>query len=400
MRRALGTDQRDTRALRLLAVGKAAAPMARAAVEVLGARVRGGLVVAPVPEAVPRPLELIIAEHPQPGPGSEHAGERALEVSAAVQVDEELLVLLSGGASSLLAAPAAGVTLADKRAATGILLRAGADIVALNTVRKHLSRVKGGRLAAACPSACRALVLSDVVGDPLGVIASGPTVPDESTFGDAWRVIEAFGGVDAYPPAVVAHLAAGVRGEVEESPKPGDPRLARVQTAVIGGRREAMAGAAEAAAALGYATEVIEAPVIGEARQAGERLTRAALARRRADGPVCVISSGETTVHVRGDGKGGRNQELALASAELMARAGHRVALASVGTDGIDGPTDAAGAIADGTTTARAGALGLADPGAYLARNDAYAYFDALGDLVRTGPTGTNVGDLQVFLLA
>ncbi len=374
--------------------------MARAAVEVLGSRVQGGLVVVPGAEAVPPGLDVVGAEHPQPGNGSEEAGRRALQLSAAVRADEELLVLLSGGASSLLAAPVPGVTLADKRRTTGVLLRAGADIVALNTVRKHLSRVKGGRLAAACAAPCRALVLSDVVGDPLGVIASGPTVPDESTFGDAWRVLQAYGGADAYPPAVVHYLAAGVRGDVQESPKPGDPRFARVRTQLIGGRRDAMAGAAEEAARLGYAVDVIDAPVVGEARHAGAALAGAVLGRPRAASPRCVISSGETTVRVRGSGRGGRNQELALATVGILAGAGRRVALASVGTDGIDGPTDAAGAYVDHTTDARAAALGLASPAAYLDHNDSYAFFDALGDLVRTGPTGTNVGDLQIFLLA
>lgn len=375
--------------------------MARAGLDVLGERIQGGLVVAPDVVEVGPPLASIAGEHPQPGPGSEAAGRRALAISAAVDPDAELLVLLSGGASSLMAMPSDGVTLADKRAATGVLLRSGADIFALNTVRKHLSAVKGGRLAATCRAACRALVLSDVVGDDLSVIASGPTVADATTFGDAWRVLEAYGGTAAFPSSVVRHLAAGVRGDADESPKPGDPRLARADTRVIGGRHDAMRGAASEAERLGYVVSVLPEPLVGEARHAGPRYVRQALdlaaALRR---PACVIASGETTVQVRGTGRGGRNQELALAAAEVLDGRSGAMAMASAGTDGIDGPTDAAGAVVDTRTLVRARAAGLPSAQACLDDNDAYGYFDALGDLIRTGPTGTNVGDLQVFLLA
>jgi glycerate-2-kinase len=365
-------------------------------------RVRGGVVVSPVQAAAPTALEFIVAEHPQPGQGSEEAGRRALAIAGAVTQDDDLLVLLSGGASSLLVAPADGISLQEKRESTGVLLRAGADIYALNTFRKHVSRIKGGRLAAACPSRSITFVLSDVVGDDLSVIGSGPTVADSSTFADALAVVDQFGGRGAYPIAVVEHLLAGAAGRREESPKPGDPRLARASTSLIGGRQDAMTGAADAAAHLGYDVVVLNEPVVGEARVAGAQLTERAIGAARATnaGAVCVIASGETTVRVTGDGVGGRNQELALAVAQRLHGVGRLGVFASAGTDGIDGPTDAAGAIADTTTLDRIDSAALPSVSAALDRNNAYPLLDALGDLIRTGPTGTNVGDLQVFLLA
>ena len=374
--------------------------MADAAEQAFGSRVRGGLVVSLAPPATAGPLEVIVGEHPQPGPGSERGGRRALAIAEAVPLDAELIVLVSGGASSLLAVPAAGLTLGDKRAATGTLLKEGADIYALNTVRKHLSLIKGGRLAAACRARSRTLVLSDVVGDDLSFVASGPTVGDPSTFADALRVLDAFGGRDAYPGAIVAHILAGVDGQLPESPKPGDASLLRAETRLIGGRHDAMRGAAAEAARRGFAVKVFDAPVVGEARNAGPALARQAIeAARTLRRPACVIASGETTVRVKGTGTGGRNQELALAVAEVIAGGGPQAMFASIGTDGIDGPTNAAGAIVDNCTVDRLNAAGKSVQ-AVLDDNDSYTCFDSLGDLVRTGPSGTNVGDLQVFLLA
>lgn len=373
--------------------------MAQAAGQVLGSRIVHGLVAAPEPGPVPAPFRLVTAEHPQPGPGSEEAGRLALGLAGSVPSVSRLLVLLSGGASALLAAPVDGVTLAEKREATRVLLRAGADIRALNTVRKHLSALKGGRLAAACAGECLALILSDVVGDDPSIIASGPTVADVSTFADALAVLESFGGVDAFPLPVVAHLRAGVRGEREESPKPGDTRLSRANTVVLGTRHTAMQGAAREAERRGYAVSILQDPVVGEARVAGPQLVGRLL--ERAAGlprPACLISSGETTVRVTGSGRGGRNQELAVAAAETIARGQRAGVLASIGTDGVDGPTNAAGAIVDATSVVRSGGWGAMK--ASLANNDVYPLLASTGDLVRLGPTGTNVGDLQVFLLA
>lgn len=374
--------------------------MAAAAARRLGPRVRAGVVVASTPALVPEGFELFVGGHPSPTDESERAGRRALALASDLQPGEGLLVLLSGGASALMAVPADGLALADKRATTDRLLRAGADIHALNTVRKHLSAIKGGWLAARAKGACHALVISDVVGDDPSFIASGPTVADSSRFEDALDVLRRFGGEAAYPSTVVAHLRRGADGGVPDTPKPGDARAAQTTTTVIGSRRDAMTGALAEAARLGYHTLRLDEPVVGEARTTAVAHLRAVQAGAAGlERPACVVSSGETTVHVTGRGKGGRNQEFALAAAERLPLAGAPAALASVGTDGIDGPTDAAGAIADSTTLERARAADL-PPGRYLSDNNAYAFFDALGDLIHTGPTGTNVGDLQVFLLA
>lgn len=375
--------------------------MAAAACRILGSQIRSGLVIAPTAGDLPGPLESIRAGHPAPTASSEEAGRRALALARALAADETLLVLLSGGASAMMAAPAVGVSLEDKRRTTDRLLRAGADIHALNTVRKHISAVKGGQLAAAAAGLSRTLAISDVVGDDLSVIGSGPTVADASTFDAALDVLRRFGGADAYPSAVVARLTAGARGEVPDTPKPGDERLSRASANVIGGRRDAMGGAVEAAERLGYRTLRIDDPVVGEARRAAASHIRTVLSRASHAGrPFCIVSSGETTVRVSGSGTGGRNQEFALAAAGALASAGVDAAVASLGTDGIDGPTDAAGAVADSTTLDRARTTGLRDPAHYLNENNAYAFFSALGDLIHTGPTGTNVGDLQVVLIA
>jgi hydroxypyruvate reductase len=377
--------------------------MALAASRVFGDRVRQGLIVGVLPAGMPTtdglPFPMIVGGHPTPTRESERGGRAALDVAAALQHDEALVVLLSGGASALMAVPAEGVSLEDKQATTTQLLRAGADIHALNTVRKHLSAIKGGWLAARAAGPCRTFAISDVVGDDLSVIGSGPTVADTSTFRDALDILRRFGGESAYPPQVIARVTAGAAGRIPETPKPGDPRLERVETYVIGGRREAMDGAAREAQSRGYHVVRIDDAVVGEARAAGPSHLRACLAAAASVGrPACFVSSGETTVRVTGDGKGGRNQEFALACAEPLGDAGVTAVVASVGTDGVDGPTDAAGAITDNTTMRRAVAEHLR-PAEFLQRNDAYAFFSELHDLIVTGPTGTNVGDLQLLLV-
>ena len=377
--------------------------MAEAAHRLFGARIRSGLAVGVAAAGETWPFETIVGGHPMPTAESERGGRRALDIAASLQPDETLLVFLSGGASALMAVPADGLTLADKQATTRHLLRAGADIHALNTVRKHLSSIKGGRLAACTAGACRTFAISDVVGDDLTVIGSGPTVPDASTFRDALDILRRFGaesGDAAYPHAVLDRVTRGARGELPDTPKPNDPRLARATATVIGGRSNAMDGAARDAESRGYHVIRIDDAVVGEARLAGTSHLRAVLARAAgARRPACIVSSGETTVRVTGDGKGGRNQEFALACAGVLASLGAPAAAASVGTDGIDGPTDAAGALVDDTTLDRARAAHL-QPDVFLERNDVYRFFDTLGDLIHTGPTGTNVGDLQTILLA
>ncbi len=381
-----------------IAAGKAAVAMAQAAVTVLDNRLQGGLIVAPAAHPFDR-FEVIVGGHPLPDAGSERGGRRALELAASLGTGDTLLVLLSGGASALMAVPADGVSLDDKRRTTLQLLQAGADIHALNTVRKHLSAIKGGWLAVGTAAAVVTYAISDVVGDDVSVIASGPTVADDSTFEDARRLVNRYGGAAAFPDAVVARLDRGVRGDVPETPKRVDPRLARSTVQVIGSRRDAMRGAVASAAARGYSVVCLDDPVVGESRVAAVSHVRAALARASTESrPLCVISSGETTVHVTGQGTGGRNQEFALAAAAAVPIASPFI-LASVGTDGVDGPTDAAGAMVDSTTLDRARTAGL-EPQRFLRDNDAHRFFEALGDLIRTGPTGTNVGDLQLVLLA
>lgn len=339
--------------------------------------------------------------HPLPNDASVAAAERAMAIASGACDTDLLLVLLSGGASAKLAQPAAGVTLEDKRATVERLLMAGAPIGEMNVVRKHLSAVKGGQLAAATAARVLTLAVSDVVGDDLSSIASGPTVADASTFAQALDVLERYGGLGRFPASVAARLRDGAAGRIAETPKPGDPRLAHADARIIGNRMTAMAGARAAAAARGYHVVVIDDPIVGEARGQGAALISRAVQLRAARpvAPLCVISSGETTVRVTGTGKGGRNQELVLGMLPHLASLGANVAAASVGTDGIDGPTDAAGALVDSTTAARAAAAGLG-PDSFLNNNDAYTFFARLGDLIVTGSTATNVGDLQVLLIA
>ena len=400
-------DQFAAQHFSIVAAGKAAWPMAVALESVKGrailgrqSAVTGGLVAGPRCGHVDLPshLEWFDASHPSPNDASELAGLRALALAAGGRSRGVLLVLLSGGASSMLAVPAAGISLADKVRTGRALMNAGVPITDLNCVRKHLSAIKGGRLAASAPRTVT-LAISDVhgpVADDPAVIGSGPTVADPTTYSDALDVVRRAGLADALPPAVISHLQ---RGD-DESPKPGDPRLSRSSYEVIGNRHMAMEGAASAARARGYVVRVVEAATRGEARGAGEAFAAAAL-RDGAGRPLCVIAAGESTVHVRGAGRGGRNQEFALGALGVIDSAtarGARVVLGSAGTDGIDGPTDAAGAIVDGTTSLRAAERGL-DAQAALATNGAYDYFLPLGDLVTWGPTGTNVGDLHVLVV-
>ena len=350
--------------------------------------------------ALPGGTEWCDAGHPFPDEGSLRGARRALEIAEGASAEDLLLVLLSGGGSALMALPAPGLSLEAKQLTARTLMAQGADIHELNTVRKHLSGIKGGRLAAVARGRVLTLALSDVVGDDLSVIASGPTVPDQSTFADALQVLARRGGTAAYPAVVVAHLRRGASGDIPETPKPGDTRLARTEAHVIGPQRGAIEGARRAAERLGYHVHVVPEPITGEARVAA----RAYLAGLTAmlpslPRPLCLISSGETTVTVTGTGKGGRNQEFALAMAPALEPSGWQVVAASIGTDGIDGPTDAAGAVVDPTTMARARRAGLDSVDTYLNDNNAYAFFDRLSDLIRTGPTSTNVGDLQVVLL-
>jgi glycerate 2-kinase len=386
----------------VLSIGKAAPHLALAFDRLCPGAVTDGLAIGTHRAGVLPPTTIWIeSSHPVPDVRSVDAGVRALASARTLPPGHGLLVLLSGGASALVAAPAAGITLGDKQATTRQLLEAGAGIHDLNAVRKHLSAVKGGQLAVAAAGPVLALAISDVVGDDVSVIGSGPTMADPSTFADALDVVDRFGGAEAFPTAVAARLRAGAAGGLAETPKPGDARLERSVTQIVGSRRDAAAGAASAARSLGYRTIVVDEPVVGLARDAGPRFVEDALRRAGpGDDPVCVIATGETTVRVTGSGRGGRNQEVALSAARTLAARQGPAAFLSGGTDGVDGPTDAAGAVADTTTFARAERAGLRSPEAYLDDNDAYRFFGALGDLVITGPSDTNVGDVQILLIA
>jgi glycerate-2-kinase len=385
----------------VIAAGKAANGMLAAFAAVAGRRLRGGLLAsAERPGALPPGVEWERATHPIPGDGSARAAARALEVAAAARTEgADLVVLLSGGASAMLCLPADGLSLADKAEATRLMLGAACPIHEINTVRKHLSAIKGGRLAAAAGGTLT-LAISDVVGpveDDPAVIGSGPSTPDETTYADAVQVLERHELVDRVPEAVRRHLEAGTRGEIEETIKPGDKRLRAVSARIVGSRRDAMEGARHEARARGYDVLVIDEAVVGEARAAGPALVaraRAAAGNRR----LSLIASGETTVQVKGSGRGSRNLEVVLSAVRGLAESDVPLALASAGTDGVDGPTDAAGAVADGATLGRSAHRGLGAPEWALDENDSYTFFDALEDLIRIGPTGTNVGDIHVVL--
>lgn len=402
-------DDATTRALRaarsvsIVAAGKASVAMYRSFLEHAGVQISEAMVSAPSdPGHLPGPAACFRASHPVPDATSIAAGLAALDVAARVPPDGTLVVLLSGGASALMAAPAHGLTMADKQAVTRLLLTRGCAIDGLNCVRKHLSRVKGGRLAARCRGRVLTLAISDVctpVDDDPAVIGSGPTVPDPTTWAEVLDILIAYRCLDELPPSLRFAVEARVRDGADETPKPGDAHFARAEYRVIGGRRHAMEGARREAERLGLATAVLDSAVTGEARVAAPRLVHDML--RAIEGlprPACAVASGETTVVVRGTGRGGRNQELALAAAVSLADLRHPAALASTGTDGVDGPTDAAGAVADTTTLSRARGLGI-DVLQALDDNDSNRAFADLGDLIVTGPTGTNVGDLQVLLV-
>jgi glycerate 2-kinase len=391
-------DLSSFRNIYVIGAGKASARMAVAVERLLGRRITAGLVNAPNATKLQR-VEIHEAGHPIPDRRGVAGARRIARIASEAGQDDLILCLFSGGASALLPLPAPPITLAEKQATTRLLLHCGANIHEMNCVRKHISQIKGGQLARqAYPATLVTLVLSDVIGDDLDVIGSGPTVPDPTTFKDARAIFEKY--------RVWNKLPQSLRGRVSETgatetPKPGDEIFRKTRNVIVGSNALAVDAAAKEAQRLGFNTLVLSTHVEGEAREVAR--VHAAIAKEiRASGrpvnaPACVITGGETTVTVRGKGRGGRNQEFALAAA--LAIAGSReTVIVSAGTDGSDGPTVAAGAIADGTTVARADALGRS-AAADLANNDSYHFFDALGDLIATGPTGTNVADIQLILV-
>jgi hydroxypyruvate reductase len=372
----------------LVAVGKAAAGMARAVERFVGKRLTGGIALTKYGHAENslHLTKMFEAAHPVPDVSGLEASETIEQLLRTLNARDLLITAISGGASALLIAPVAGLSLADKQQTTDLLLRAGADIFELNAVRKHLSRLKGGRMAAvAYPATIVSLLLSDVIGDPIDVIGSGPTAPDQSTFQDARDVLEKYKLTRSVPVSVLRRL----KSNSDETPKPSDPIFENVRHIITAGNRQALDAAAAKSKALGYRTMVLSSRIQGEAKEVAR--VHAAILRDAAPGS-CILTGGETTVTVKGKGKGGRNQEFALALAIDIAGVPDVAALCA-GTDGTDGPTDAAGALVDGHTVSK-----LADARNHLVENNAYNYFQPLNALVKTGPTGTNVMDVNILL--
>jgi len=392
---------RGIRKIYVIGGGKAGAAMAQAIEKLdLPQALRGASMVN-VKDGHHAPLrwiELNECGHPIPDERGVRGAARIAEIATGAVADDLVICLISGGASALLPLPAPPITLEEKQAVTGLLLASGASIHEFNAVRKHISRIKGGQLARmAYPARVLALILSDVIGDDLDVIGSGLTAPDASTFARAQAVLEKYGILGRVPTSVRERIESGARREIRETPKRGDPAFARVQNLVVGSNRLAVEAAAAKARELGFNTMILSTQVEGETREIARM--HAAIAkeiaryRRPLAPPACVISGGETTVTLRGDGLGGRNQEFVLAAAIDLAGQNHTVVL-SGGTDGTDGPTPAAGAVADGQTLSRA-----PDARQFLAVNDSYHFFEKLGDLVITGPTNTNVADVRILLV-
>ncbi len=392
--------------------GKAGAPMAAAVNEVLGSRLAGGVVVVKHEHLLDDPtatgpIEIFEAGHPVPDEAGLQGAGRIADLLRSTTSRDLVLCLISGGGSALMTSPMPGISLADLQSLTQVLLGCGATINEINTIRKHISQLKGGQLAQlASPSPVISLILSDVVGDPLEVVASGPTTPDPTTFGDAWSILERYGVLDDVPASITNHLNAGLKGAISDTPKPSDPVFDGVQNVIVGSNRLAAQAAAAEAQRLGFDTILLTTFLEGEAREVAKAIAGLAKGLVRGETthpsdrallqPACLVLGGETTVTLRGDGKGGRTQEMALAAA-LSVADWEGILIAFLATDGTDGPTDAAGAFADGNTVARANRLGL-DAEVHLAGNDSYHFFQKLEDLIITGPTNTNVNDLALIL--
>ena len=383
----------------VIGAGKAGASMAQAVERVLGKRITAGLINVKYGHVAQlKRIELNECGHPVPDERGVDGAARIAAMAESAGANDLVICLISGGGSALLPLPAEGITLEQKQLVTRLLLACGANIHEINTVRKHISRIKGGQLARlASPAAVESLILSDVIGDDLDVIGSGPTAPDASTFAGATAILQRYGVWESVPAAVRERIQAGADGAVPETPKPGDPLFGQVRNTVIGSNRLALAAAARRARDLGYRTLVLSSEIQGETRDVAR--VHAAIARevvragQPARPPACIISGGETTVTLSGDGMGGRNQEFVLAAAIDIAGLPGTVVF-SAGTDGTDGPTDAAGAVADGDTLSR-----NPDARRFLERNDSYRYFEPLGGLVITGPTNTNVMDVRMVLV-
>ncbi|MFT5730651.1 MAG: glycerate 2-kinase [Desulforhopalus sp.] len=396
-------DLDDFERVVVLGAGKAGAAMAKSVEDLLLDRIDEGLIVVKYGHLEPlEKIRIIEAGHPLPDVNGYSGAKAMLELAKTADEHTLIICLISGGGSALMPSPVSGVSLGDKQKTTELLLDCGADIHEINTIRKHLSELKGGGLArASFPATMVCLVLSDVVGDDLDSIASGPCVADSKTFSDCNRIIKQYALEDEIPLAVIEHLDQGARGLVEETPKEGSVIFDNIFTVVVGCNYEALQVSKEKAEELGYNTLLLSSLIEGETKDAAAFHMALAkeivLHNEPVTRPACLISGGETTVTIEGQGKGGRNQEFVLATAMKMENMQNTVVL-SAGTDGTDGPTDAAGAITDSTVLDRAEDAGLV-PLQYLKNNDSYHFFDALGDLYKTGPTNTNVMDVRILLV-
>ncbi len=388
----------------VIGMGKAAASMAKAVEDILGDKLTAGIVNVKYGHTVPlNKIKINEAAHPVPDDAGLKGSQEIIELLKKTGEKDLVICLISGGGSALLPLPAGNLTLEDKQAVTKSLLECGADIHEINSIRKQISAVKGGRLAALVyPSTLISLILSDVIGDDLDVIASGPTVPDTHTFHDCRTIIDKYKLDERVPKSVIEYIEKGCSGEIEDTPKSDSSVFERTQNAIVGSNILAVSAAKEEAEELGYNSLVLSTFIHGETKEVAKVHT--AIAKEIISSgnplkkPACIISGGETTVTIEGKGLGGRNQEFVLAAA-LDIEGLNDVVILSGGTDGNDGPTDAAGAIADGTTISRASKLGL-NAYKHLCDNNSYNFFKPLGDLLITGPTNTNVMDLRVLLIS
>jgi hydroxypyruvate reductase len=387
----------------LVGTGKASSSMAQAIEEIFGGRITKGLITTKYGHALPlRFTEIIEAGHPLPDPKGLEGARKIKDLLTNTGPKDLVLFLISGGGSALLPLPADKITLEEKQELTQFLLDCGADIKEINTIRKHISQMKGGWLARwAFPSTVITFILSDVVGDPLDVIASGPTVPDTSTFQESWEILKRYGLINEIASSIRNHLQAGREGKIKETPKAGESVFEKVHNMIIGSNIVALRAAEKEFSLAGFNTIILSSSIVGETREAAR--FHGAIARevvstgKPIDRPACILSGGETTVTIRGNGLGGRNQEFALSGAFEISGL-EKTVLLSGGTDGTDGPTDAAGAMADHTTITRARQMGL-DSVKFLENNDSYHFFEKLGDLLITGPTRTNVMDVRILLV-
>jgi glycerate 2-kinase len=393
----------DIQNIYVVGAGKATAPMAAAIEEILGKYITQGVVNVKYGHVAKlNKIRIIEAGHPVPDEQGQNGANEILNIVKKAGKKDLVICLVSGGGSALLPLPAGKISLKDKQKTIKVLLSCGASIHEINTIRKHISKIKGGRLAQeAFPATLVTLILSDVVGDDMDVIASGPTVPDTSAFTDCIRIIQKYNIEKKLPETVVGYIKDGISGEINETPGQGDAVFERTQNIIIGSNIEAILAAKKEAKKLGYNTMILSSMVQGETRHAAHVHTAIAKQILKTGHPIkppaCVLSGGETTVTVKGAGKGGRNQEFALASVADISNKNNIVIL-SCGTDGNDGDTDAAGAVADSDTLNRARQMGI-DPFGFLENNDSYHFFEKLGNLIKTGPTNTNVMDIRVILV-